>query len=84
MPGPAGAKATLDLRPDVFVEVHVGHGLEDFGGSVEELLAFLPEQDYDLYGSDELDRYPKPFLGGRRSIASDRFYLTAIAKDPPA
>jgi FkbM family methyltransferase len=79
-----GAKATLDLRPDVFVEVHVGYGLEDFGGSVDELLGFFPEQDYDLYASNELDRYPKPFVGEGRAVASDRFYLTAIAKDPPA
>ena len=79
-----GAKATLDTRPDVFIEVHVGYGLEDFGGSVEELLGFFPEQDYDLYGSNEIDRYPKPFVGEGRAVASDRFYLTAIAKDPPA
>jgi FkbM family methyltransferase len=79
-----GAKATLDTRPDVFTEVHVGYGLEEFGGSVDELLGFFPEQDYDLYGSDEIDRYPKPFVGARRDLAKDRFYLTAIAKDPPA
>jgi FkbM family methyltransferase len=79
-----GAKATLDLRPDVFIEVHVGYGLEDFGGSVDELLGFFPEEDYELYGSNEIDRYPKPFLGEGRAVASDRFYLTAIAKDPPA
>ena len=58
MPGPAGAKATLDLRPDVSVEVHVGHGLEGCGGGVEQLLALLPEQSYDLHGSKEIDRHP--------------------------
>jgi FkbM family methyltransferase len=79
-----GAKATLETRPDVFIEVHVGYGLEDFGGSVEELLGFFPEDDYELYGSNEIDRYPKPFVGQGREIAKDRFYLTAIAKDPPA
>jgi FkbM family methyltransferase len=79
-----GAKATLDRRPDVFIEVHVGYGLEDFGGSVDELLGFFPEEDYELYGSNEIDRYPKPFVGEGRAVASDRFYLTAIAKDPPA
>ena len=79
-----GAAATLATRPDVFIEVHVGYGLEEFGGSVEELLGFFPEGDYDLYGSNEIDRYPKPFVGEGRAVASDRFYLTAIAKDPPA
>jgi FkbM family methyltransferase len=79
-----GAKATLDTRPDVFIEVHVGYGLEEFGGSLDELLGFFPERDYDLYGSNEIDRYPKPFVGAVRDLANDRFYLTAIAKDPPA
>jgi FkbM family methyltransferase len=79
-----GAPATLASRPDVFVEVHVGVGLEELGGSVEELVAFFPEADYDLYGSNDLDRCPKPFVGERRRLAADRFYLTAIAKDPPA
>jgi FkbM family methyltransferase len=79
-----GAPATLATRPDVFTEVHVGYGLEEFGGSVDELLSFFPEQDYELYGSNEIDRYPKPFVGAGREIANDRFYLTAIAKDPPA
>jgi FkbM family methyltransferase len=78
-----GASATLAARPDVFVEVHVGFGLEDFGGSVEELVGFFPERDYDLYGSNDLDRDPKPFVGERRRLAGDRFYLTAVAKDPP-
>jgi FkbM family methyltransferase len=53
-----GAPATLATRPDVFVEVHVGYGLEDFGGGVDELLEFFPEQDYELYGSNEIDRDP--------------------------
>jgi hypothetical protein len=78
------APTTLATWPDVFIEVHIGAGLEMFGGSVEELVGFFPEQDYDLYGSNELDRYPKPFVGEGRAVASDRFYLTAIAKNPPA
>lgn len=32
----------------------------------------------------DVDRYPKPFVGEGRDVATDRFYLTAIAKDPPA
>jgi FkbM family methyltransferase len=78
------APKTLATRPDVFIEVHIGVGLETFGGSVEELLGFFPDSDYELFASNEIDRYPKPFVGERRELASDRFYLTAIAKDPPA
>ena len=73
-----------DNADRTFIEVHVGCGLEDFGGSVEELVGFFPERDYELYGSNDLDRYPKPFVGERRQLAGDRFYLIAIAKDPPA
>ena len=78
------AGQTLQTRPDVFIEVHVGAGLETFGGSVEELVGFFPDSDYELFASNELDRYPKPFVGERRELAGDRFFLTAIARDPPA
>jgi len=36
-----GAEQTLRSRPDCFVEVHVGTGLEKFGGSVGEILSFF-------------------------------------------
>lgn len=77
------AQTTLATRPDVFIEVHVGAGLEDFGGSVDELVDFFPERDYELFASNEIDRYPKPFVDERRAFADDRFYLTAIARNPP-
>jgi hypothetical protein len=41
-----GATHTLQGRPDCFIEVHVGCGLEKFGGSVQSLLSLLP--DYEL------------------------------------
>jgi FkbM family methyltransferase len=37
-----GAQSTLGSRPDCFVEVHIGAGLEKFGGSVSELLGLFP------------------------------------------
>lgn len=44
----AGARATLQTCPDWVIEVHTGVGLEDLGGSVEELLGFFPPQ-YRLF-----------------------------------
>lgn len=44
-----GASDTLARhRPDLFIEVHTGCGLEQFGGSVREVLAAVPD-GYDLY-----------------------------------
>jgi hypothetical protein len=43
-----GSQITLASRPDLFIEVHRGAGLEDQGGSVEELVSLLPS-DYHLH-----------------------------------
>lgn len=44
-----GARETLAFRPDCFVEVHAGDGLERFGGSVSEILSHFPAAAYDLF-----------------------------------
>jgi hypothetical protein len=44
-----GARAALGGRPDLLIEVHVGCGLEEFGGSVDALLALVPREGYDLF-----------------------------------
>lgn len=38
-----GAQKTFVSRPDCFVEVHVGAGLETFGGSVKRVLSLFPD-----------------------------------------
>jgi FkbM family methyltransferase len=75
-----GGSAAMARRPDCFIEVHVGVGLEMFGGSVESLLAFFPVADYDLYVSNERDRTPRPLTDETRAITGKHFYLTAIAR----
>ena len=44
-----GAARTLALRSDWVIEVHVGTGLESFGGSLEEVLRFFPPDAYTLF-----------------------------------
>lgn len=44
-----GAHNTLARhRPDLFIEVHTGCGLEQFGGSVPAVLAAIPD-GYEVY-----------------------------------
>lgn len=74
-----GAGSTLAHRLDCFVEVHVGHGLERLGGSVEEVLSFFPESAYDRFVSSEAS--PEPVsLGSGSMMTRDRFFLTALSR----
>ena len=41
-----GGAKTIAAKPDFFVEVHVGAGLENEGGTKEEVLAFFPENEW--------------------------------------
>jgi FkbM family methyltransferase len=75
----AGASAVLLARPDVFVEVHVGCGLEKFGGSVADVCAFFPEEHYQLFGRAEQDADFRPLVP-TDVLTRDRFFLLALAK----
>jgi FkbM family methyltransferase len=55
-----GAKATLATRPDWYVEVHSGLGLEAYGGSPEQIVALFQEAGYNLYVQDDV-HYGFPF-----------------------
>lgn len=77
----AGAPQTLQRPVDWYVEVHSGCGLQDFGGSVDELLSYFPAGGFDRYLSNEEDRQPRPFTDNLLDrIRAERFYLTAIAR----
>lgn len=75
-----GASKTLERDPDCFIEVHVGCGLEDFGGSVESLVRFFPSDRFDLYLRAEADKTFDSFrlLDDR---TTRRFFLIALARD---
>ena len=80
----AGATKTLTHAPDLYIEVHAGCGLEDFGGDVEKVLSLLPPDAYELYAirpaqtPDDSDYV----CGFDRSLdwIRERFYLVALKK----
>jgi FkbM family methyltransferase len=74
-----GAMSTLRSRPTCLVEVHVGMGLEDFGGSVCQLLSFFPAEDYDLFVRSEDDEGFRK-LSSDVDISRERFFLMASAR----
>ncbi|MBM3908739.1 MAG: FkbM family methyltransferase [Gemmatimonadetes bacterium] len=72
-----GAARTLaEHAPDLFVEVHVGAGLERFG-TVDELLALIPS-GYELLMAPGEGGDFVPFAAGHPLLA-DRFRLVALA-----
>ncbi|WP_394848556.1 FkbM family methyltransferase [Pendulispora brunnea] len=73
-----GAKEALARKPDCFIEVHVGAGLEKFG-SLDELLSFFPTSDYELLMRQEEDKAFRPF-DRTSSVVEDRFFLVALAR----
>lgn len=74
-----GAIETLSrYRPDCFFEMHVGCGLEKFGGSVKAITDALDELGYQLWmGSPDADSFV-PFAGDSAVVAA-RFFLIATA-----
>jgi FkbM family methyltransferase len=75
-----GARETLKLRPDAYVEAHVGVGLETFGGSVDELVSFFPEEHYDRLIASEAQPLFSPFRADS-PLLRERFFLVALARD---
>jgi FkbM family methyltransferase len=64
-----GSTRSLETGPDCFVEVHVGCGLEKFGGTVEMLMSCFPE-GYEFLFLD-------PESGMQTADLDRRFYLIA-------
>jgi FkbM family methyltransferase len=73
-----GAKKTLQTRPDCFIEMHVGIGLETFGGSVSEVVDTL-QPTHELFMFSEAQPAPVAF---RRddTMTLSRFFLLAIGR----
>lgn len=70
----AGSALASDV--DFFVEVHVGHGLEKLGGSVEKVLSYFPADQYSRLGRAEADTAFRP-LTANDPLFLDRFFLIA-------
>lgn len=81
-----GATKALQGMPDVFVEVHVRHGLEATGGSVKGVLAYFPSSDYEVFVHTDPAAVPMPLSTAPPEWLGDRFFLTALgrpSKPPP-
>lgn len=74
-----GAAQTLNTVADWFIEMHVGCGLEKFGGSVETIVSFFPEDRFELFMAADTDQTPRPFSMNEQ-VTRSRFYLFAIAR----
>lgn len=73
----SGASAVLSQKIDWFVEVHVGCGLEDQGGSWQEVLSFFPEEIYErLIASESQKRFTNFDITS--PLLEDRFFLLAF------
>jgi hypothetical protein len=76
----AGAVKTFPVNPDWFVEVHVGCGLEASGASVEQILAYFPDSNFDRYVHSEGDTIPIPLESAPAEKFRRRFFLTALSR----
>jgi FkbM family methyltransferase len=74
-----GAEQTLCARPDCMVEVHVGQGLEHFGGSPGAVLAYFPDSHYEKLIFSEEWPTPVPFAADS-PLLQDRFFLIALRR----
>jgi FkbM family methyltransferase len=74
------AKGTRALASgaDFAVEVHVNHGLEKLGGSVDRLLSFFPIDRFTVTARAEADESFRP-LAKNDPLTRDRFFLLATA-----
>jgi FkbM family methyltransferase len=83
-----GAERTLAAAStDFFVEVHVGHGLEDLGGSARAVMeVFDPERFRRLLSParGELEHYEFVAAEDATHLPADRFFLIATAREPLA
>lgn len=73
-----GAAATLRTTADWFVEVHVGCGLEEYGGSIDQVLGRFDAKKYDRFVWN-LDTKQKPkSLEASSEVLLSRFALVSL------
>jgi FkbM family methyltransferase len=73
-----GAKETLRHRPDCFIEVHTGCGLERYGDSVSSIFSFFPHGQFRVLVATE-DEGEFRFLENVSDAPTKRFFLIALA-----
>jgi len=77
-----GAERVLSTRPDFFVEIHAGCGLEEYGGSVEGVINLFNTLDYNLFyapiSGDDTHEFKPLDLSG---LPAERFFLIAVTSE---
>jgi FkbM family methyltransferase len=74
-----GARETLRDRPDVFIEVHSGCGLERFGGSREEIMNTFRDDQYTVFAAERDSRGFLPVTDASM-LPATRFFLVALTR----
>jgi len=79
-----GARQTFLTKPDWFIEVHQGCGLENHGGSVDRVLTYFAS-GYQCYiarqhTANDYARWNEFERLEQSEIPSERFFLAAVAK----
>jgi FkbM family methyltransferase len=74
-----GGAHVLQSGADFAVEVHVKHGLEKLGGSVQQLLSFFPADRFVVTARAEADSTFRPLIPDD-PLTRDRFFLLATAR----
>jgi len=76
-----GATQTLAHRPDCFVEVHVGCGLERYGSSARSVVNFFFAHDYRLFVAGQSEsRFH--LLEPDAPVPEERFFIVAVSAPP--
>jgi FkbM family methyltransferase len=76
-----GASETLRHRPDLAIEVHVGCGLEDHGGSADELAERVRALGYTVLAHDENQFATPAPLREVPGVLQGRCFLTCMHPD---
>jgi FkbM family methyltransferase len=76
-----GAAQTLGHRPDCFVEVHVGCGLERYGSSARSIVNFFSTHDYRLFVAAQSESSFHS-LEPSASVPEERFFMVAVSGRP--
>jgi FkbM family methyltransferase len=74
-----GAENVLESRPDCFVEVHTGCGLEEYGNSVHEIIAVFKNLNYSIFVASVSGNEPQTFEPlDSVSLPTNKFFMIAL------